>query len=177
MEDSPAPGYHPVTKIFHWGIFFLLAGQFLVGYTLESLEDDDLAEDRLFTLHASLGITILVLSVFRLIWRRRRALPPWAPSLTSFERRYSHTVERILYVLALAIPLSGLALAVADERPLPLIGKVEISEALDASEVEEVFEGVHIATHLIFFAVFALHVGLVIKHQLLDRDGLLNRML
>lgn len=83
-----------------------MAGQFLVGYTLARLEDDDLIEDRLFTLHALLGITILVLSIFRLTWRRRQGLPPWAPTLTPFERRYSHTVERILYVLVLAIPLS-----------------------------------------------------------------------
>lgn len=177
MDDSAARGYHPVTKVFHWGIFFLMIGQFLVGYTLERLEDDGLAEDRLFTLHASLGMTILVLSIFRLIWRRRQALPPWAPTLTPFERRYSHTVERILYALALAIPLSGLALAVADERPLPLVGELEISEAFDDSEVEDIFEGVHIATHLLFFAGFALHVGLVIKHQFLDRDRLLNRMM
>ena len=99
-----------------------MSGQFLVGYTLARLEDDDLIEDRLFTLHALLGITILVLSIFRLTWRRRQGLPPWTPTLTPFERRYSHTVERILYVLVLAIPLSGLALALADERPLPLIG-------------------------------------------------------
>jgi cytochrome b561 len=177
LDASPARGYHPVTKIFHWGIFFLMAGQFFVGYTLESLEDDDLSEDRLFTLHASLGMTILALSVFRLVWRRRQALPPWAPTLSPLEKRYSHMVERLLYVLALASPLSGLALAVADQRPLPVFGQVEISEVLDDSDVEDVFEGVHVATHLVFFFVFALHVGLVIKHQFIDRDHLLNRML
>lgn len=52
-----------------------MAGQFLVGYALARLEDDDFAEDRLFTLHALLGITILVLSIFRLTWRRRQGLP------------------------------------------------------------------------------------------------------
>ena len=154
-----------------------MAGQFLVGYTLEGVEDDDLAEERLFTLHALLGMTILVASVFRLVWRSSHALPPWAPTLTPFERLYSHTVERLLYILALAIPLSGLALAVVDERALPLFGEVEISATLDDSDIEDVFEGVHIVTHLVFFAVFALHVGLVIKHQFFDRDRLFNRML
>ncbi|HKZ19723.1 MAG TPA: cytochrome b [Acidimicrobiia bacterium] len=177
MDASPAGAYHPVTKAFHWGIFFVMAGQFLVGYTLGNLEDEDPGEDRLFTLHALLGMTILVLSIFRLMWRRRQTLPPWAPTLTPFERRYSHTVERLLYVLALVIPLSGLALAVVDERPLPVFGQWEISEVLDDSDVEDLFEGVHIATHLVFFVVFALHVGLVIKHQFVDRDRLFNRML
>jgi len=176
LDGSPASEYHPVTKLFHWGIFSLLAGQFLVGYALAELDDDDVTEDRLFIVHASLGMTILILSVLRIIWRRRQPLPPWAPTLSSFERRYSHLVERLLYVLVLAIPLSGLALAVADETPLPIIGEIDTSEAFDDSDFEEAFEAGHIATHLAFFVVFALHVGLVIKHQFIDRDRLLHRM-
>ena len=177
MDDSPVRGYHPLTKLFHWGIFCLMAGQFLVGYTLSALEDDDLSEDRFFTLHAGIGLTILVLSALRLVWRRRHPLPPWAPTLSPFERRYAHVVERLLYVVAFAIPLSGLALAVADAKPLPFVGEIEISEAFDDSDVEDVFEAGHIATHVAFFVVFALHVGLVIKHQFFDRDRLLDRML
>ena len=34
-----------------------------------------------------------------------------------------------------------------------------------------------IATHLVFFAAFTMHIGLVIKHQLFGRDGLLRRIL
>ncbi|MGH8959229.1 MAG: cytochrome b [Acidimicrobiia bacterium] len=177
MDGSPASEYHPVTKLFHWGIFFLLAGQFVVGYMLAELDEDDLSESRLFLIHASLGMTILILSVLRIVWRRHQALPPWAPTLSSFERRYSHVVERLLYVLVLAIPLSGLALAVADERPLPFIGEIEIWQAFDDSDVEDAFEAGHIVTHLVFFVVFTLHVGLVIKHQFFDRDRLLDRML
>lgn len=177
MDGSPATEYHPVTKLLHWGIFFLMAAQFLVGYTLEHLDEGDFSEDRLFILHASLGTMILLLSIFRIGWRRRRPLPPWASTLSPFERRYSHLVERLLYVLMVAIPLSGLALAVADERPLPFVGEIPISEAFDDSDVEDVFEAGHIATHLAFFAAFTLHIGLVIKHQFFDRDGLLRRML
>lgn len=154
-----------------------MAGQFVVGYLLEELDDDDFSEDRLFVVHSSLGLTILVLSIFRILWRRHQPLPPWAPTLSSFERHYSHWVERFLYVLTLAIPLSGLALAVADERPLPLVGEIEISEELDDSDVEDIFEAGHIGTHLAFFATFALHIGLVIKHEFFDRDKLLERML
>ena len=154
-----------------------MAAQLLVGYTLEDLDEGDFSEDRLFILHASLGTMILLLSIFRIGWRRRRPLPPWASTLSPFERRYSHLVERLLYVLMVAIPLSGLALAVADERPLPFVGEIPISEAFDDSDVEDGFEAGHIATHLAFFAAFTLHIGLVIKHQFFDRDGLLRRML
>jgi len=42
---------------------------------------------------------------------------------------------------------------------------------------DDVLLAAHIATHLVFFAALAVHVGLVLKHQLVDRDGLLKRML
>ena len=35
----------------------------------------------------------------------------------------------------------------------------------------------HIVSHIAFFVVIVLHVGLVLKHQVLDRDRLLRRML
>ena len=62
-------------------------------------KSDDDVEDRYFLLHASLGLTILVLATIRLWWRRSRPLPPWAPTLSPFERRYAHAVETVLYVL------------------------------------------------------------------------------
>ena len=101
--------------------------------------------------------------------------PPTSSPITSARQLGRLTGDRVM--LMLAIPLSGLALAVAAERPLPFVGELEISDALDDSDVEDVFEGGHIATHLAFFAAFTLHIGLVIKHQLLDRDGLLRRIL
>lgn len=42
---------------------------------------------------------------------------------------------------------------------------------------DDVLLGAHITTHVAFFAGFATHVGLVLKHQLVDRDRLLRRML
>jgi cytochrome b561 len=178
MSNSPvasAAGYSPVTKWLHWVVFFLMVAQFLVGYAIEEFDDSDRVEDRLFVLHFTFGLTILVLATVRVWWRRARPLPPWAPTLSAFERRFAHWVERGLYLLMFAIPLSGLGLAIADERRLPVVGRLEIFEVFD--DVDDFFEIAHIGSHLIFFAFFALHVGLVLKHQFVDRDALLSRML
>ncbi len=88
-------------------------------------------------------------------WRRRTPLPPWAAGLVAGERVLAHWTERALYVLQFAIPLTGLWLVLVSDDAV----------------------AVHVATHLAFFAAIAAHVGLVAKHQLVDRDGLLRRML
>jgi len=85
LPAEPSPGYSSVSKYLHWGIFFLMAAQFFVGYSIERLDDDSgLSEDRLFAVHVFFGLLILLLSVFRTWWRRARPLPPWAPTLSSF---------------------------------------------------------------------------------------------
>ncbi|GHI83265.1 cytochrome b [Streptomyces xanthophaeus] len=103
-----------------------------------------------------LGLTVLVPAVFRLAWRRATGLPPWAPCPSPRERRPAHWTEACLYVLLFAMPLTGLWLPVVgdDDAPAP-----------------------HVAAHLAFSVALAVHLGLVRKHTVVRRDGLLRRML
>lgn len=174
-------GYGFVTKFLHWAIFLLMVAQFSVGYLME--RDDDggrvfgFSEDRLFAAHVNLGLTILLLAVIRIGWRLATSLPAWAPTLTAFERRYVHFVERVLYVLMVAIPLTGLLAAIADGETLSFFGLFELPELVEDGDFEDLFVAAHVTGHLAFFAAFALHVGLVIKHGVINRDRLLRRML
>ena len=112
-------------------------------------------DDGLLTAHVLVGVTILGLATARLCWRRRTTLPPWAEGLSELERTVAHWTERALYLLLFVIPLSGLWLVVVSDEAV----------------------AIHVGGHIAFFAVVAVHVGLVLKHQLIDRDRLLHRML
>jgi cytochrome b561 len=183
VRNTPS-GYGLVTKSFHWITFVLMLIQFAVGYLITRIDDDNyesipgMSEDRLFGMHMSVGATVLVLGVARLAWRILTPLPAWAPTLTRFERRYEHRIEQVLYFLMLAIPLSGMLAAMADGEDLAFFGVIEVPSFIsEDSDLDDPALGLHIASHLAFFAAFALHVGLVLKHQLVDRDRLLGRML
>ncbi|QJW38063.1 cytochrome b [Cellulosimicrobium protaetiae] len=186
---NDASGYGAVTKTLHWVTVAALVAQLVVGYLLDEDdggqgrgrgrgrgeesgrgrgrgrggEDDDgegvLAalggDDVLLRVHVLLGVTILVVTVLRIVWRRTTPLPPWAPGLSAGERRLAHATETALYVCLLVMPATGITLLLVDDDLLPL----------------------HVASHVAFFVALALHVGLVIKHQLVDRDRLLHRML
>ncbi|HVR33093.1 MAG TPA: cytochrome b/b6 domain-containing protein [Acidimicrobiia bacterium] len=177
-------GYGVVAKILHWGMFLALAAQFLVGYSLERA--DDLLEwavdrwlggddDRVLVIHAALGVVILALAVVRVVWRKVAGLPPWAETLSAGERRFAHRVEQVLYWMMFLIPITGLALVLISGEDWDLNGG-EWQAPLELID-DDVLLGAHISTHVVFFAAFLAHVGLVLKHQIVDRDGLLRRML
>ncbi len=185
MSDvSERDGYHPVAKVLHWSMVLALTLQFIVGYGIDRA-DDLLAwavdawlggfEDRLVLVHAGLGLLILALAISRVVWRRVAGLPPWAPALSEGERRVAHRVEQVLYLMMFLLPLSGLALLFLSGedwdlgRGRILLSPVEVVE-------DDLLLGVHIAAQLTFFAALLVHVGLVLKHQLIDRDHLLRRM-
>lgn len=177
-------GHHPLTRVLHWTMAGLIGLQFVVGYSLERA--DDLLEpvvdawlggedDLLVGVHALIGVAILLLAVVRVTWRRVAGLPPWAPGLSALERRLAHRVEQILYTMMFLIPLSGLALVLASGEDWDL-GRRTWQAPVEVAD-DDILLGVHIATHVTFLATLAIHVGMVLKHQLIDRDGLLRRML
>ena len=188
MADVPAPPsaavptarvrYGRVTRALHWLTVSLLAAQLTIGYLLDvggqgrgrgrgrgdgpgrgrGRGGGDLevfGDDNLLTAHVIIGVTILVLATVRLAWRLRSTLPPWAPTLSTLERTIAHWTERSLYLLLFVMPLTGLWLVLVSDDGVAL----------------------HVASHLAFFAAAAVHVGTVLKHQLIHRDGLLRRML
>lgn len=181
-------GYGAVTKALHWVTVSALTAQFLVGYAVRGQLDDDGGErdslaalDRgrggtgsgrgeegegfeglfrdgfgLPELHVVLGLTILALGFTRLVWRRVGSLPPWAAALSPAERVLESWLEKALLALLFLIPGTGLLLiGTGEDDYVPL----------------------HVAAHIAFFVLVALHVGLVLKHTVIRRDAHLARML
>jgi len=185
-------GYGGVTKALHWLTFSLILGQFLVGYSMTTKdaaadaaadrahdakelckdrpdeerceEEADRREDALdaeadegaSTLHVALGLAILAMGVLRLAWRRIGGLPPWAEALSAGERFLEAWLEKGLVLLLFVIPLTGLLLVWGGEDD---------------------WVGLHIGAHVAFFVVVGLHIGLVLKHTVIQRDRHLARML
>ncbi|MEU9052528.1 cytochrome b/b6 domain-containing protein [Streptomyces sp. NPDC048384] len=110
----------------------------------------------MLTVHVVLGATVLLIAAARLAWRLATPLPTWAPTLTARERRLAHGTETTLYVTTFAVPVTGLVLLLSGDDDLL---------------------GVHVAAQIVLYAALAVHVGLVLKHQLINRDRLLGRML
>ena len=167
MLTNSETQYGLVTKFLHWAIAVLIAFQFAGG--VAGIEDDA---------HATAGLMVLVLACLRVLWRLFVALPDWAPTLSRFERRLVHTYEMVLYAMLFAKPITGLLLMGADDDEVELFGVFELPALFPESDYfEDLFESLHFWTGIVLLIALALHVGLVLRHQFLLRDGLLRRML
>lgn len=106
-------------------------------------------------LHVLMGVTILILGVIRVVWRRTHTLPPWADYLSDAERTLEAWLEKALLALLFVVPGTGLFLVAAGEDWLP----------------------VHITAQMTMLSVVAVHVALVIKYTVVRRNRHLRRML
>jgi cytochrome b561 len=173
--------YGSVTKFFHWSVFILMAAQFTLGFMImESVTgpDADPSKAGLLQWHHSIGLLILLLATARYIWRRNNPLPNWAPGLSTKEQHIAHWVESILYFVMFCKPISGMFLALADGQDLMFFNLFTITNFTgNIPLLFDVSLFFHMASGILFFLAWFIHIGMVIKHQFFKKDRLLNRML
>ncbi|MEH2490820.1 hypothetical protein V1280_006759 [Bradyrhizobium sp. AZCC 2230] len=106
--------YGTPAKIFHWVIVALLAVQYPIGWLMPDLHHS-MAPGAGMTFHISFGITILVLTALRLVWRLTHPIAP-ENSLPAWQRLSSEAVHWLLYVLVGPRSRGGCSRPTADGR-------------------------------------------------------------
>lgn len=103
--------YSAVAIFLHWTIAALILFNLVTGLFHEDFPRAVMA------IHISSGITILALSVVRVIWRLTHRAPPFVAGLQPWERGAAHVVHFCLYAAMLLVPLSGWAMLSANPPP------------------------------------------------------------
>ncbi len=165
----------------HWLLAVALVGSFSVGVYMHDLPFSP-QRLKLFNWHKWAGITILALSLLRLAWRLThrppplpdavlRAMPPW-------QRHAHHTTHLLMYVLFLAVPLSGWAYSSAAGFPIVWFGVLPLPDwmPVDKALATDLLKPLHQVLAFALAALAVLHVGAALKHQWIDRDGLFWRI-
>jgi len=177
--------YGTVAVALHWLIALLIIGMLAFGTYLAFLPRDDASRFDLIQLHKSIGITVIVLAVLRLLWRLMSRVPLLPAHMPAWERFAAHASHFLLYALIIAIPLSGWAQASASPLGIPTIwfGIIEIPHLpglqgfADQHAVEHQLHEIHEWLGYLMMGLLAIHVGAALKHHYWDRDDVLTRML
>ena len=131
---------------------------------------------KLFNWHKWAGVLILLLSALRLLWRLAHRPPP-APAMPGWQRRAAAATHGLLYALFFAVPLAGWAYSSASGFPIVVFGVLPLPDWVPVNrELADTLKALH---HWLAYALgglVALHVAAALKHQFIDRDGLLARM-
>jgi cytochrome b561 len=174
LTNLPAR-YTPVAIAFHWLLALMIIGSFCVGAYMSDLQLS-VTKLKLYNYHKWAGITILALSALRLLWRLTHR-PPAAPAMPRWQHLASQLAHGALYVLFFAVPLMGWAYSSSAGFPVVLFGVLPLPDFVAPDKaLSEILKERHGQLAWALAVVVLVHVGAALKHQFIDRDGLLQRM-
>jgi cytochrome b561 len=171
---APVPHYNRTARALHWAMAIVIIPLLLLGQQTMGSHD----ARWLPTLHASLGLVLVLLFAIRLFWRWKHP-PPANESGSAWERVAARVAHTLLYCGMVLIPLTGwLAYTEHVRRSLgmrpaswfgfriPLLPDYGIN-----------WHRIHNWGGKLVLALIVLHVAAALKHHFLDKDNTLERML
>ncbi|HEX8955084.1 MAG TPA: cytochrome b/b6 domain-containing protein, partial [Burkholderiaceae bacterium] len=103
--------------------------------------------------------------------------PPQPSAMPAWQKAVSRWVHRAFYLVLAALPLSGYTHRMAGNHPVSFWGVFNWPMLIDPSEpLRLLTDKIHVALAIALIGLLALHLGAVVKHTLIDRDGILKRM-
>ena len=169
--------YSATAMLLHWAIALLLIFNFGLG---ERSEDLRRGPELLWVmgLHKSIGISILLLSLWRLGLRLFTSRPAKAHDVGILQLM-STAVHWGFYAVMILVPLSGWVLISTSRVQMPtLLFDVVPWPHLPnwGHDVHEAAEEVHGILAKVMLPLLALHIIGAVRHQFLLKDALVERM-
>jgi cytochrome b561 len=175
------PRYTSTAMLLHWVLALALIGTFSVGFYMSELPFS-MQRVKLINWHKWAGVTILALSVLRLVWRLSHRPPPLSArvlaAMPGWQRSAAHVSHYAMYALFFAVPLLGWAYSSAAGVQIVWFGVLPLPDLLpvDKEFAKAVLKPLHRIAAYTLAALVLVHVAAAVKHQFIDRDGLMSRM-
>jgi len=161
-------------RLLHWTMAAMILAMLFIGVAMvTSLADYHV----LVSIHRPLGIAILCLAIIRFVNRQRSTLPPFPPTMSAFERKVASASELVLYSLMVILPLLGWGMLSAARYPIVLYGSLHLPCILPHDAMlYAILRKAHTILAYLFFCAIIAHLGAVLFHTLIVRNGLIKRM-
>lgn len=173
---SDKKAFGAVTKSIHWLMAALVITVFSIGWYMDFLP---LGMEKLewMSRHKSLGITVLVLVVLRVVWRISEPSPDALGAL-KIEKWAAKAGHLGLYLLMFAMPLTGWTMSSAANFPVSVFGLFTLPDLVSPdAELFETLRTVHWGLSWTIAGLVGVHALAAFKHHFRDGDATLRRML
>ncbi|MGE5468881.1 MAG: cytochrome b [Ignavibacteria bacterium] len=161
----------------HWLMAVLLAALFALGLYMHDLPLSPW-KLKLYSWHKWAGVTAFLLVLVRAGWRAAHRPPALPHAMPPLFKAAAHAGHAALYLLMLAIPLTGWLMSSAKGVPTVYFGVLPLPDLLAKDKaLGETLANVHAWLNYLLAAVVTGHAAAALKHHVVDRDGVLLRML
>lgn len=169
--------YTPTAIGLHWLMVLFIFIIFPLGVIAHDMafSPDKL---RLLSYHKWLGVTVFMLLVVRLVWRVTHKPEALAVAIPQWQKMAAQAVHVLLYVLLFAIPLSGWLMSSAKGFQTVYLGLFPLPDLLSKDKaLGDALAELHELLNISMLLLIVAHVAAALKHQFIERDGTLARML
>ena len=174
--DADTPVYTPVAKILHWLTALAVLGLIGLGLWMVGLPFG-LTKLYAFAWHKWIGLTVLLLTLLRWVWRALHPPPALPPTVAPWERALAPWVHILLLVLLLALPISGWLMSSAGGVKVIWFGTLPMPDLVSRDpNLFETLRTLHHRLAWVLIGALVLHLGAVVRHDVLRRDGIFRRM-
>jgi cytochrome b561 len=166
-----------ITKTFHWVMALLVISLLAVGLYMTGME---LSPDKfkVYGLHKSFGIVVLVLVSLRVLWRIFSTQPDALPTHKKSEKILAKLAHLGLYCGMIVMPITGWLMSSAKGFSVSVFNSYTLPDLIKPNEkLAELFEEIHELAAFTLIAVIFLHFAGAVKHHVIDKDITLKRML
>ncbi|BAL23947.1 cytochrome b [Azoarcus sp. KH32C] len=171
------PKHYPTPSVLlHWLTALLILAALPLGLYLSDLPLSP-NKLKLISYHKWIGITVLFLFLPRLVLRLTRPVPP-PLDVPAWQRFAAAATHGLLYVLIIAVPLTGWLMSSAKGFPVVYLGILPLPDLLAKDPaLGDLFKTIHEMLNNGLLVLIGLHVAAALKHQFIDRDDTLVRMM
>ncbi len=184
MSLSPKNRYDGVAMTIHWltavlMIYMVLLGEDLMKSGMRAARAGAAATFQP-SIHVSIGLTILLLTLLRVVWRLTHTAPAYPAGMKRYEVVGAKSLHGLFYLLLIGLPITGWLSFGEVVARLPALAGTSFYGVLPvpaAPVTSRIFGEMHGLGANLAMALIGLHVLAALKHQFIDSDNIFGRML
>ncbi len=173
--------YTRTAQWLHWSMALIFISAWLIGFysgNFLNYDQDGSFKGQVITLHKNIATVILFLVVVRIFWRYTHPAPQLPDSMSPMMKKLAHAGHLALYLILVALPITGCLYSWSAGHPAPVLYLFEIPRLVqDNPALLAIVQPIHV--YLSWFAGFMVagHILAALKHHLIDKDNVLKSML
>jgi cytochrome b561 len=168
--------YTAVAIWLHWIVGIAILAQLALGLFMVDIPKETPDRSWYFNLHKSIGVTLALFIAIRIGWRLAHRPPPLDRLIPPWQLVASKISHVVLYLGMIAMPLTGLIMSSYSKYGVKAWG-LKIIDGSDDKVAREFWLELHELTADILMVVIAIHVIAALKHLMIEKNGVFQRML
>lgn len=173
-----AQRYSTTAIALHWITAVLVLALIGLGLYMTDIPRGTPERSFFYNLHKSIGLTTALVVLLRLWWRYRNPPPPLPASVPGWQVQASRVSHTLLYLCLIVMPLAGFSASQFTKFGVTYFGLFKIPPlGPENKEIYDFLQGIHGTTAVLLMALIVVHVAAALKHLLVDKDGVFQRML